>query len=686
MKSVKNSILISLLCLATLVHGQNKADSSLAKDNVMIPLPTINLNFGFNHLMSDILLSKEGPSPFLQFGYQLSITQRAAKFLNITLDLYTSTVFGEEQRNQTNLNFRTSIFSQHLNVEYNFYPLLKPDVTGRQLIRPYVGVGIGAIFFRSKGDLKDASGSEYQFWEDGFIYAEAEGSVTQSEATRLTRDFEYETDLRDANLDGLRKYPQTAFSLPINAGIRFQISKNIGVNAGFAYALNFSDMLDNVSESGSGDRLGLAGNDNHLYGSIGLSVFLGTTKPSSKPKKPEEELLAATETNEDSNSSLNETDSKNGKEESDVGPNELPSLDKIKERPVADIIDQAASATLASSQKVELSQNQSQRLIKSVEETQGNSQLVEQVLNEAKQLTGKATSIEKAKLANAIEVQTATLTGLKETSIDYKSQSPVAAADTDNSTLIESIDLRLGQLDVINKYVKNAKTSEDLVNVATSIKEINGASVAAIQEEIKIQEARITEQKVQAFEDKLSLFEFVNDSEDLTKEDSRALNSLRQKLTAEYEELTTAGSLNESQEKSFDEILSSGLEQASVANSDVNTNQTTSSATTEKENDNNSEEALISNQESSSNSETELNEQNTSNTQRGTDSKKTPSIAEIENIPPKKTGGFHWADLNKNGWISPDEVLHFIDLLFDGEPVRTVEDIQNLIDYYFDQE
>ena len=48
--------------------------------------------------------------------------------------------------------------------------------------------------------------------------------------------------------------------------------------------------------------------------------------------------------------------------------------------------------------------------------------------------------------------------------------------------------------------------------------------------------------------------------------------------------------------------------------------------------------------------------------------------------------GFHWADLNENGWISPDEVLHFIDLLFEGEAVRTVEDIQNLIDYYFDQE
>jgi hypothetical protein len=58
----------------------------------------------------------------------------------------------------------------------------------------------------------------------------------------------------------------------------------------------------------------------------------------------------------------------------------------------------------------------------------------------------------------------------------------------------------------------------------------------------------------------------------------------------------------------------------------------------------------------------------------------------IEASEPKKTGAYHWADLNKDEWISPNEVLHFIDLLFEGEAERSVEDIQNLIDYYFDQE
>ena len=63
-----------------------------------------------------------------------------------------------------------------------------------------------------------------------------------------------------------------------------------------------------------------------------------------------------------------------------------------------------------------------------------------------------------------------------------------------------------------------------------------------------------------------------------------------------------------------------------------------------------------------------------------------PDLRDLTNQPLKESTGFMWADLNKDNWISPDEVLHFIDLLFEGEPVRSVQDIQNLIDYYFDQE
>lgn len=443
--------LILIFCLFVtqqLSLAQNKTDSILSADNNRIPLPTIDLNFGFNYGFTDVQLSNEGPTPFRQFGYQLSIYQRVAKFLNVGFQLYTGNLYGEEQREQTNINFRTSLVSPRINAEYNFFPLLKPKANGRQLIRPYVGVGIGAVFFRSKGDLKDENGRAYQFWSNGNLYAETEGSTSVTEATQLTRDFEYETDLRDENLDGFRKYSQTALSVPVNAGIRFQVSKNVGLNLSFAYVMNFTDLIDNVNEESVGTRKGNAGNDNHLFGSLGLSVFLGSTKRGKVAEPKPLELIA-------------DDDAKGISKES-------------------------------------------------------------------------------------------------------------AATENDNE----------GQ-----PYKESGNTK----------------------------------------------------SEDSTTSENLA-------------EIETKNSGNDSFE------------------------QVTDSPSSEREKDTTDLINVI---------PTKVNENTGSNENQ---SSVLPDLAEITNQPPKESTGFMWADLNKDNWISPGEVLHFIDLLFEGEPVRSVQDIQNLIDYYFDQD
>lgn len=446
----------------------------------MIPLPTISVNFGFNHTISDVALSKSGPSPFRQFGYQLTITQRVAKFINVSLELYAGTLIGEEQRNLTNLNYKTSLFSQRLNVEYNFFPLLKPRPDGRQLVRPYVGFGVGLLSFRSKGDLKDSHGVVYQYWSDGSVNAEAEGTVDASEATPLSRDFNYESDLRDANLDGLKKYSQLAFSLPLNAGARFQITKNIGVNAAFCYTLNFSDMLDNVSDKGVGDRQGKSGNDNHLFASVGLSVFLGQTKPSSKTKMPAfvEDVTADS-------------------------PNDKP----VEKAPAeSDYVATKKNAALENEVVPEKNISSTEQESVEVETTTGNTS------------------------GNELNKETET----------------VEATPGDNSTV----------------------ETEEIIN--TEIAEVNSTETSSTSKE-------------------------------------ETTLPVQEKQTSEVITTKEPGVVNHSME-------------------------------------------------------------------------------DIKNAAPKESGDFHWADLNQNGMIAPDEVLYFIDLLFEGEAVRSVEDIQTLIDYYFEQE
>ncbi|MFC2176298.1 hypothetical protein ACFLR1_04955 [Bacteroidota bacterium] len=284
MKKVFNALLLFGLYIGSYSSIAQNIAVTPSDKNTSIPLPVFGLNFGLTHLMGDVGL-KNGPSPFTQFGYQLTITQQATKFMNVSFDLFTATVYGEEQRDLTNLNFKTTLFSQRLNIEYNFYPLLKPNAKGIKVFQPYIGFGVGALFFRTKGDLKDGTGNTYHFWNDGTIRELQEELADPNETPTLKRDYVYESDLRDANLDGLNKYSQTALTVPINAGIRFQITKNIGLNAGVSYGFNFTDLIDNVNSSSVGARKGKVGNDHTIYGSIGLNVFLGSTKQSAQTNR-----------------------------------------------------------------------------------------------------------------------------------------------------------------------------------------------------------------------------------------------------------------------------------------------------------------------------------------------------------------------------------------------------------------
>lgn len=268
------------------VSAQDETPTQLPADNRVVTLPDVGINFGFVNLMSDVRLEDSGPNAFTQFGWQLTVSQRLTDFLSLSLNIFTGTVYGEEMRGLNNLNYRTSLFSQQLNIEYNFYPLLKPDDQGRQMFRPYVAVGGGAMFFRSKGDLKSAEGETYNYWSDGTIRSLAENHPNAEAAVLLERDMIYESDLRDANLDGLRKYPQTTFTLPFHAGLRVQLTKNFGVNAAFTYALNFSELLDNSGSLSQGARQSSSGNDHHMFGSLGINFFIGKYRPSTKRSEP----------------------------------------------------------------------------------------------------------------------------------------------------------------------------------------------------------------------------------------------------------------------------------------------------------------------------------------------------------------------------------------------------------------
>jgi len=670
-------IVLFLFQLSGYSYAQNDVDSLLAKDNIMISLPSISVNFGFTHLMSDIALESQGPPAFTQFGYQLTISQRVAKFLNASIDLYTGTVFGEEQLGTTNLNFRTTLFSQHLNIEYNFFPLLKPNLKGRQLIRPYLGFGVGVLFFRSKGDLKDDTGIAYQYWADGSINAEIEGTVDPSEATAVVRDFEYETDLRDANLDGLRKYSQTAFSLPINAGIRFQITKNIGINAAFTYAMNFSDMLDNISSEGTGERKGEIGNDNHLFGSIGITVFLGRTKPSAKPDLLRNELvehkkpMISENGNEDLVKEAEQMSEEGGTEDTD-------SEKETEEKSSVNELERLSELTIIQNKMYEDFSDSLKTISVELDSLTRKTNKLKSNFDESQKLS-KSDRIELSKI---IEKQKIISNQLE----DIASKREIETENEQRKSILELKEMNhvlSGDWSANSKKLKRAKDTEDAKILISVIEQqslnVNKGLVSVIQtgdKENQTESSMLIEKRLeiisplQTDEKKLNdsalnvhLIKVINDLRIL----SEKTNSDKENIRILAEKLESIKSAQKDKKEPTTSLSSLELESSNKVSSSTATNGVEKTE-------------MIDEQESAR--EVTLEAESTTDDKLNVNT----SIEEIESAPPKISGNFHWADLNGNGMISPDEVLHFIDLLFEGEPDRGILDIQNLIDYYFDQE
>jgi len=682
MQRIITSILVVLGIGQFQGYCQTQNDTLLAKDNVMFQLPTISVNFGVNHFMGDVALGKSGSSPITQFGYQLAITQPVTKFLNASFILYTGSVRGEEFRDSvTNLNFRTTLFSQQLSVEYNFYPLLKPKEDGRQLVRPYVGFGVGLLSFRSKGDLKNAAGVDYQYWSDGTIRAEIEGSIDPSESTILARDFEYETDLRDANLDGLRKYSQLAFTLPINAGVRFQVSKNIGVNAAFTYAFNFTDMIDNVSNESLGIRQGDKGFDNHLYGSIGVSVFLGRTKHSAKPKRFDNQIAAQSglnsENEEESSSYRKETESKS--EQSVSGKDEL-----------ANIANDArnASNTLESGSERKLA-----AVVSTKQNVLATKTAIDKQLQELETVEKEVLSSSKIKNSQIQQVNEQLQVGYSNIEISKSLvQSDIQEPVTANKPTKEASSLT--DKKILTKEDAISSINELKKELNTSISELNTEQTRLADEESQLTSFNVIRAKIRLME-KMNSKNAVKTSmseEDRIKAKDSVLSELKAlKTDTSSREIIDSSEIETLVKRVEDVKVSVQKSESAIAQSSTQTSATTISSDTKESNLSAANTTTQNSNNTGVPSETGKSESSLVNGSSVADAKTSEnkgnrSVEEIKNAPPKVSGGFHWADVNKNGMISPDEVLYFIDALFEGESKKTVDDIQNLIDYYFDQE
>ena len=259
------SIFFATLSISAIAGGNETA----SKGN---SLPTIGFGDGALFFSGDVGKFSLGEPLYSRNGIYFEIQKKSDSRLDASLFILSGKLYGSISSPTRNLNFLSSITAEGLNFRYHF------SSDKSKTCIPFISAGIEFLSFNTKSDLYDASGNKYYFWTDGTIRNTDESSANASSAVILNRDYNYETDLHTANLDGRTSYPTSCLAFPVGAGLKFRLSDKFHIRVSAMYHLTNSDLIDGIDANGKGERQGSSGNDKFIYTSASLHFDLSGKK------------------------------------------------------------------------------------------------------------------------------------------------------------------------------------------------------------------------------------------------------------------------------------------------------------------------------------------------------------------------------------------------------------------------
>lgn len=195
-------------------------------------------------------------------GFNFGIGGNVTNYLEVNVDVLMGKLNGNENNYGQHRNFESKVFTAGASLTYNFQNFIR-DPKG---ITPFISVGVSYSDFDIYTDLQttviNSNGDEvtydYYYWDDGLIRNVDQSSPQSDDVQIIERDFKYETRLT--------KFPVTAVSIPVGAGIDFNANRNVAVRLGAHYYFTTTDNIDGAIE---GDK-GFLSNDGFLYTSLSL--------------------------------------------------------------------------------------------------------------------------------------------------------------------------------------------------------------------------------------------------------------------------------------------------------------------------------------------------------------------------------------------------------------------------------
>jgi len=262
---LKKKIKYLLFVLCLLSAGFTSFSQTLSSKEFR---PQVGFGAGYFSFYGEVNNNKAN-SPFVgQMGFSFDVSRKINSYFDLGFTYMNATMTGN-QNTEANLNFQTRVNSFSAYGLYNWGHLFHNNV-----IQPYTSIGFETFEFNSKADLVNAAGNPYFHWDDGSIKNIAQTAPNAADAIELKRDYDYESDLRGLNLDGLGNYARVSFSVPVGVGVQFNISDRFTLRMGSCFHYTFTDNVDNVSDAGTGLRAGNASNDYFFYNSASLHYDL----------------------------------------------------------------------------------------------------------------------------------------------------------------------------------------------------------------------------------------------------------------------------------------------------------------------------------------------------------------------------------------------------------------------------
>jgi len=232
--------------------------------------PTIGLGVGMLSYYGDLYSKHAQSFTTARIGYEIMLSQPISKSFHLNFYGLFGKLGANEQLGIRNENFQSEIRMGGIHLMYDFSNFI-PE---HHKFRPWIATGIEGFEFLSKTDLRDKNGIKYHYWADGSIKNLAETDAAASTAINLVRDYTYETDIRELNADGFGKYPERSWAVPIGAGFILDINERAKFKIGTTFHLSFTDYIDGVTKTSTGNRIGNKAKDNFVMTSFSLHYDL----------------------------------------------------------------------------------------------------------------------------------------------------------------------------------------------------------------------------------------------------------------------------------------------------------------------------------------------------------------------------------------------------------------------------